>query len=383
MRVKTKTTDLNRLTGVLHEGLDHLAGEHSREQGLAAILAHCCQWVGACRGHLWEYQDESAELTTVASYALGQTFSGPGPDAPEFLCKPFPAEHNGSFYSLCLNEKMRPLGPEGFLDTVWAGTREWHARHRHRCGIALPLLAQGEGLGKMALYFDHERAWDEPDIEALPALATQAALVLLVDKLQRQRYASLLREERNRFAREIHDGLAQNLISILMRLRLQEPRDRELEDLTQLALEEARRTVFALRPLAVEQSDLPGAFESLLSRQPGVETELCIQGTPRSIPENWKHELYRVVQEGVCNTVRHSCASRLWIHLTYLADGLEVVLGDNGRGFSLAQLRGHGLDNIRERVALLGGTVEWTSLPQQGTRLKLTIGWKARSPGPD
>ncbi|ODT55379.1 hypothetical protein ABS71_22990 [bacterium SCN 62-11] len=329
--------------------------------------------MGACRGHLWEYQEDSAELITVASYALGQTSAGPGPDAPAFLCSPFPAEHNGSFYSLCLNEKMRTLGPKGFLDTVWAGTRDWHERHGHRCGVALPLLAQGEGLGKMALYFDHERGWDEPDMEALPALATQAALVLLVDKLQRQRYASLLRDERNRFAREIHDGLAQNLVSILMRLRNQQPRDRELEDLTQLALEEARRTVFALRPLAVEHNDLPGAFQSLLDRQPGVDTELQVHGTPGAIPEHWKHELYRVVHEGVCNTVRHSCASRLWIHLHYRTDSLEVVLGDNGRGFSLAQLRGHGLDNIRERVALLGGTVEWTSLPQQGTRLKLVL----------
>lgn len=197
--------------------------------------------------------------------------------------------------------------------------------------------------------------------------------------------------ERTRFARDIHDTLAQGFTGIMMQLNAAEqrlPADStdargHIEKARQLAsesLEEARRSVSALRAGALSNGSLLEAMEQIgrkLTSDSGgqLETRLetQLEGQPYALPEQCEANLLRIAQEALTNAVRHSGAERIRILLAYRTGSVVLEVGDSGRGMSGVELSGFGVDGMRERAREIGGEIKILSDPGRGTRIVVTV----------
>jgi signal transduction histidine kinase len=196
--------------------------------------------------------------------------------------------------------------------------------------------------------------------------------------------------ERARIARELHDVLAHSLSGLSLQLesaRVMADREPASPELRQAlarsrrfaadGVEEARRAVRALQGEA-----MPGVadFAALVAgfQHEGIRPELVVEGEPRPVAGDAGLALYRAAQEALTNVARHSGADRVTLTLVYAADHVRLVVSDNGAGREAALPAlsaagtGYGLSAMRERVALLGGTVDAGATPE-GFRIALEL----------
>lgn len=191
--------------------------------------------------------------------------------------------------------------------------------------------------------------------------------------------------ERTRFARDIHDTLAQGFTGIMMQLNAAEQRLQSdstdarahIEKARQLAsesLEEARRSVSALRAGVLSNGSLLDAIEQIarkLTADSGVQLDTRLEGQPYALPEQCEANLLRIAQEALTNAVRHSGAERIGIRLAYQTGSVVLEVGDSGRGMSGQEPSGFGVDGMRERARHMGGELQIVSDP--GTRIIVTV----------
>lgn len=245
--------------------------------------------------------------------------------------------------------------------------------------ILLVPLKSGEVVtGYFNISGPESRQYGREDLELASALAQLATLALQLTDLARQLQEAAVTGERNRMAQEIHDSLAQGLTGIIIQLEAAEDvLDGEpavvqshLERARTLAREslaEARRSVWALRPQVLEETDLPGALQRLSAglqagRAPIVRVE--ITGEPFSLSATAESELLRIAQEALNNAVKHAVAETINLSLAYRPDGVELRVVDNGRGFEAnAPGPGYGLTTMRERAARIGASLTIDSTP--------------------
>jgi PAS domain S-box-containing protein len=209
---------------------------------------------------------------------------------------------------------------------------------------------------------------------------------------QRQTLAVL--EDRGRLARELHDGLAQDLAAL--RLRLSRWRRLVKRDPAQLHVEldaaqnllsenirDVRRVIFALRPVALDKLGFYPAlrqFAEDFEEQYQVHVDLRITGPRERLPRTMEVTIFRIVQETLHNAGKHARASGVWVELDLETDGAATLrVQDDGVGFNPALLEqavrhGHmGLAQMRERVERLGGTFALCSRPGGGTEIQVTL----------
>ena len=205
---------------------------------------------------------------------------------------------------------------------------------------------------------------------------------------QRREFEAVL-AERGRFAREIHDSLAQGLTSISLQLECvrgevssdPDKARHHLENARSLvrdSLREARRTVWNLRPLALGEADLATALQrsaTELTRDGKIAAHQEIEGTPRPLSAECENTLLRIGQEALTNAARYSAASRIVVRLRYGGDWVMLSVRDDGRGFDVAERvgKGFGLTGMHERVAALGGSLSIDSKPGEGTEVSATL----------
>lgn len=190
--------------------------------------------------------------------------------------------------------------------------------------------------------------------------------------------------ERNRMAREIHDGLGHYFTSINAQLAaaqvlLDVNRPRALtaletaQRLTDEGLADVRRSVTTLREAT--NRPLPEALESLVRNAcaAGVVTRLQVDGTPRELPQQAREALFRVAQEGLNNVRKHAQASCTDVLLAYQAPKrVCLVIQDDGTG-TYDTRGGHGMAIMQERVQAVGGTLRTCSAPGQGFRIEVEV----------
>lgn len=223
---------------------------------------------------------------------------------------------------------------------------------------------------------------------ALQAQATQQLHHLSQEILQAQE------DERQRVARELHDQTAQSLTSLLVKLRLleraQNPSEaqkhiQELRDLTAQSLEEVRRVALELRPKILDDLGLGEALAWRVDELNAGQTThatLSISGIDKRLPRNLELVLYRVAQEALTNVARHSHAKNAGISLRREDHRVALEIQDDGIGFDLnafeaRSARGLGLAGMRERMALVGGTLSIESSAGNGTRVVCTAPLKS------
>jgi signal transduction histidine kinase len=221
----------------------------------------------------------------------------------------------------------------------------------------------------------------------------QRARVELADANARLRgYAAQAEElattqERNRVARDIHDGLGHHLTVVQMQVQAARavlPSDPAKADAVLLkaqrqateALAEVRRSVAALReprtPLPLGDALTALAADTSAA---GVPTALEVTGTVRVLSPEAEESLFRAAQEGLTNVRKHADAGRARLVLDYRDDDtVRLDVCDDGRGTAAAvDGTGFGLLGVRERAALLGGSVDVESSPGQGTTVRVAV----------
>ena len=181
--------------------------------------------------------------------------------------------------------------------------------------------------------------------------------------------------ERNRLAREIHDTLGHTLTGIIMGadagLALFEVAPEEARKRIQVVAQSARdgltdvrRSIKALRPDALERTTLTQALEGLVENY-RLTTSARIayfqEAQELKLDSDEEDALYRVVQEGLTNAVRHGRADRIEIRITRTGDEVTVGIRDNGTGCAEPK-EGFGLRHMRERLEMLGGALSYGNL---------------------
>jgi signal transduction histidine kinase len=193
--------------------------------------------------------------------------------------------------------------------------------------------------------------------------------------------------ERTRFARDIHDTLAQGFTGIMMQLNAADQRlhgdstdarahIEKARELANASLEEARRSVSALRAGALSNGSLLDAMEQIgrkLTSDSGVQLDAKLEGQSYALPEQCEANLMRIAQEALTNAVRHSGTQRIGIRLAYRTGSVELEVGDSGRGMTGAEPSGFGVDGMRERARQIGGEIQILSDPGRGTRIVVTV----------
>lgn len=198
-------------------------------------------------------------------------------------------------------------------------------------------------------------------------------------------------EERSRIAHDLHDGLGQNLTTMLMRLQVLEgsthdpdARDNvaELRTIAASSLAEIRRVVRDTRPPALDDLGLCAALEKQIghvAEVSGLRTALeCHSAAAVRLPPAIETMLFRVVQEAVTNVVRHAGATELCVTLTLTESEARAEVADNGAGFDVRQAmqrydRSYGLLGMHERAMSCGGSVTVESRPGRGTRVAVAV----------
>jgi signal transduction histidine kinase len=193
-------------------------------------------------------------------------------------------------------------------------------------------------------------------------------------------------QERNRVARDIHDGLGHHLSVVQMQVeaaRAVLPTDPSRADellgkagrQAREALLEVRRSVEALRAEPNRQA-LGQTLAALAdeTRVSGLDASLTVVGTARPLPPETEEALYRVTQEALTNTRRHAAARSAAVVLEYSGDDtVRLRVEDDGSGFVDTRHSGFGLLGIRERVEQLGGRVDVTSPPGRGVVMSVVL----------
>lgn len=221
------------------------------------------------------------------------------------------------------------------------------------------------------------------------SLRRRVAAQTAVIRQKAQREAAL--EERARIAKDIHDDVGSNLtfIAMLGERSLEDlARPRELAAHTEKIVAYARATIQALDEIvwAINpQNDTLDALVGYVSQyasqcfeNTGVRCRLHVPETlsPRLVLSETRHHLFLVVKEALNNSLKHSRASEITITASEPSGVLEIVIADNGVGFDPAAVRaggGDGLQNMRERMAQIGGEFFLASAPGKGTSVRLTL----------
>jgi len=205
-----------------------------------------------------------------------------------------------------------------------------------------------------------------------------------------QRALAAAEDERMRIARELHDGTAQTLAALRVRLKLarklQDPvkQTELLEEISEeisAAIEEVRRMARGLRPPALDMLGLAPAIESrarAIAEAGGLRLELAVQDQERLLSPETELAVYRIVQESLSNVVRHAGAETVFVGLERDDGTLEIIIRDDGRGFDLEHTlddsgRGLGLFGMQERASYFGGTVDIDTTPGRGTQVSVRI----------
>ncbi len=260
--------------------------------------------------------------------------------------------------------------------------------------LGVPILIGGEAFGNLYLTEKEGGDFDEVDDESVIILAEWAAIAIANarsvarDRLRRSMEAS--ERERKFWARELHDETLQGLgalrvvLGSALRVGTPEAMSGAIDQATDELggeIDKLRALITELRPAALDELGLMAAIEALTERS-ATTAGLDIK-TDFALPETWGRErldpelestVYRLVQEALTNVVKHARAERVDLKVSMDGDAVTVSVRDDGVGFDPATTsEGFGLVGMRERLELIGGHVQVSSAPGQGTEVRAEL----------
>ncbi len=199
----------------------------------------------------------------------------------------------------------------------------------------------------------------------------------------------LIKEERHRIARELHDSVSQQLFAATMMLsalnegvsdldipEVVEKQIQMIVNIINTSQSEMRALLLHLRPINLESKSLKQGIEMLLNElQTKINIELIWHVEDIQLPSSVEDNLFRIVQELLSNTLRHAKAKSLEVYLKKIDKTVLLRVVDDGQGFDMSNSKvgSYGLNNIKERVDGMGGTSRIVSFIGQGTSIEIKI----------
>ncbi len=202
-------------------------------------------------------------------------------------------------------------------------------------------------------------------------------------------------EERQRVAREIHDGPAQLMSNVVIKAEICERMidvdlDKAREELRSLkkivreSLQDVRKIIYNLRPMSLDDLGLIPTLQRYVltfQEETGISISFQTKGVNADIKPVISLTAFRIMQEALNNVVKHAKAANILINMEFLSNELRLYVYDDGIGFDTEKLKvrsddissGYGLFSMKERVQLLNGDVNINSEPGKGTRLNIRI----------
>ena len=201
-----------------------------------------------------------------------------------------------------------------------------------------------------------------------------------------KQFVELQEKERSRISRELHDGINQVLSYAKIKLnslheRLEKSSIEELEKVEKLLDDtntEIRRISHNLHPIILDDLGLQKALLNLIrtyKERYNIELDFIYENLPSVLPKELQINIYRIIQEGLNNIIKHSKANKALIKLGKKEEKLSILIQDNGIGFNVLTNEhfGFGLKNIKERVNFFKGSIRIDSFPSKGTEIYIEI----------
>lgn len=340
-------------------------------------------------------------LVMNASYASIHLLEN-GPNPPQlaaeqgYLSQP-PTDHTIlAWISRVINEGKPLCGP---LDAEDFLIDQASAKNLSTVSyLGVPMEVKGEVRGVLSVIGRSEETFSEAEVALLASIADQIGVAVENARLYQQAEELAIIEERQRLARELHDAVTQSLYSLTLLAetgrRVAQQGDVQqaevylsrLKDVGQQALKEMRLLVYELRPFALAQEGLIEALQHRLDaveKRAGINGKLMVEGAIAITPES-EAVLYRISQEALNNSLKHSDATHVNVSLQQDDARLQLLIIDNGVGFDVNNTNdvgGMGLANMRNRAVQIGATFELISHPGKGTEIQVTLSNKRKEDG--
>jgi len=377
----------------LAQSLDVLATAPDPERFIGQMLGTIGRLLNTRNVTLWLF-DESNDALILRSSTSDGAKPMADPEHP-FIRDPLFWKQNP-----VVQELLFTAGPVvcDNIETDPRVTGEW-AEHLKRNGtrrfLAVPLLVGGQVRGFVGIRHADSASYRPEEIELTQALAHQVMLALQLNEFAEQGQRAAVFEERNRMARDIHDTLAQGFTGVIVQLEAAEDAiqcgsrkdaDDHLHragELARRSLSEARRSVHALRPQALQEYTFWEALKGTIKNTTAgtaLHTTFQAQGKLPELPQPWQVNLLHIGQEALTNTLKYAHASNFETRVSYKAKELRLELRDDGDGFKLKDRHdGVGLVGMRERVEQMGGELKITSSHGKGTKITVALPFNGES----
>ena len=374
----------------LAQSLDVLATAPEPEKFIGQMLGTIGRLLNAQNVSLWLFDHSGDSLILRSSTSDGGKSIAPDPEHP------FIKSQNPLFWkeNAVVQELLFTAGPL-VCDDVDTDPRvhgEWK-KYLQLIGtkrfLGVPLSVGGQVRGFVSIRHVDRASYRPEEIELTQALAHQVMLAIQLNEFAEQGRRAAVFEERNRMARDIHDTLAQGFTGVIVQLEAAEDAislgsrkeaDNHLHragELARRSLSEARRSVHALRPHALQEHNFWDALKGIIKNTTvgtALHTKFEAQGKIPELPRPWQENLLRIGQEALTNTLKYAHARHFETRLSYKARKLRLELRDDGEGFKVKDRHdGVGLSGMRERVEQMGGELEITSTRGKGTKITVVL----------
>jgi signal transduction histidine kinase len=282
------------------------------------------------------------------------------------------------------------------------------ALRRCRAGVCFPLQSGLDLHGVVVLATPSPRKPSPRHLELMRAFTNQAAIAFQNTRLyadlraERDRIVDSDTQARTKLARNLHDGPAQAVSSIAMRLEFAhrlidaDPAQAksEIDAIREAALKtskDIRNLLFTLRPLALESNGLSAALNQLAQRLRETDRLPLTMDAGNIGPDldiTVAETVFAIIEEAITNARKHAKNSPIYVRVGQQDGTLVVLVQDQGPGFDVkeveenyAQRGSLGLANMRERAAVIGGNLLIDSEPGRGTRITLAVPWPEKVSG--
>ena len=369
---------------VMMRSLDVLAKEPAPEKYIAEILRTIAQHLRAHRVMLWlrEQNDDSLRLHTV--------ILNDKPIVTDETDHPF-VRTSSSWKEIPFLTGMLATKSTAVCEDVEDDSRltsEWRkylTSQKTKRLVSVPMFLAGEFRGFISIHHSEAGTYRPDEIELAQSLAQHVMMAVHGQQVAEQERQAAILKERARLARDVHDTLAQGFTGVILQMEAAEEalfdenpdaavqRVRRAREIARESLGEARRSVHALRPQALDKSGFAEALQSMLKNTTvgtSLRTSFCSEGEPMVLPANVEETLLRIGQEALSNALKHAHPTEFHIRLCFKSDAVRLELFDNGKGFVVGQTNGGvGLLGMKERAEQIGATLTISSEPGKGTKI--------------
>ncbi|CAM3948773.1 GAF domain-containing sensor histidine kinase [Mesobacillus thioparans] len=257
-----------------------------------------------------------------------------------------------------------------------------------------PLVIENETIGMFIVARSRTKSFEDHDVQSIATLSNQLAVIIKTRMLFTEKEKRIVLEERNRIARDIHDGVAQTLAGAVMKLETagkkfsKNPEEtRKLVDESVLglreSLKEVRESIYALRPYPTQKATLAEAILrkiEAVQKEYGQTIQFEIRGKEQELSPMVEKVLFDTFQESLHNAIKHSQATKVEVLLSYQSEHILLKIKDDGKGFSLfqAMLKARnqphfGILQMNDAAEKINASLQIDSKEGSGTEVSITV----------